>query len=67
MAAPPDRPTPKLSIGLPVYNAQAFLPQALDCLLAQTFADFEIVKVVPPSSANTATEMYVDPKRRTAG
>ena len=43
MAAPPVRSTLKLSIGLPLCNAQAFLLQALDCLLAQTFADFEIV------------------------
>ena len=43
MAVPPVRPTPKLSIGLPVYDAQEFLPQALDCLLAQTLANFEIV------------------------
>jgi GT2 family glycosyltransferase len=34
---------PKLSIGLPVYNAEEFLPQALDCLLAQTFRNFEII------------------------
>lgn len=35
--------SPKLSIGLPVYNGEGFLPQALECLLAQTFGDFEIV------------------------
>ena len=34
---------PRLSIGLPVYNGDKFLAQALDCLLAQTFRDFEIV------------------------
>jgi glycosyltransferase involved in cell wall biosynthesis len=43
MAAPALRLMPKLSIGIPVYNAEAFLPQALDCLLSQTFDDFEIV------------------------
>lgn len=35
--------SPKLSIGLPVYNGERFLAQALDCLLAQTFRDFEII------------------------
>jgi len=35
--------SPRLSIGLPVYNGERFLPQALECLLAQTFGDFEIV------------------------
>jgi glycosyltransferase involved in cell wall biosynthesis len=43
MQATPVRSVPKLSIGLPVYNAEAFLPQALDSLLQQTFEDFEIV------------------------
>jgi glycosyltransferase involved in cell wall biosynthesis len=34
---------PKLSIGLPVYNGEEFLDQALDSLLAQSFHDFEII------------------------
>ena len=34
---------PTVSIGLPVYNAERFLSQALDSLLAQTLADFELV------------------------
>ena len=34
---------PRLSIGLPVYNGERFLSQALECLLVQTFGDFEIV------------------------
>jgi glycosyltransferase involved in cell wall biosynthesis len=33
----------RLSIGLPVYNGERFLPSALDCLLAQTFSDFELI------------------------
>jgi glycosyltransferase involved in cell wall biosynthesis len=33
---------PRLSIGLPVYNGQEFLPELLDSLLTQTFRDFEI-------------------------
>ena len=33
----------KLSIGIPVFNGQEFLPELLDSLLAQTFRDFEIV------------------------
>ena len=37
------KPSPLLSIGLPVYNGERFLAQALDCLLAQTFRDFEII------------------------
>ncbi len=34
---------PKLSIGIPVFNGQEFLPNLLDSLLAQTFTEFEIV------------------------
>jgi glycosyltransferase involved in cell wall biosynthesis len=35
--------TPTLSIGLPVYNGQRYLAEALEALLAQTYADFELV------------------------
>ena len=35
--------TPKVSIGLPVYNAQRYLSEALDSLLSQTFSDFELI------------------------
>ena len=34
---------PRVSIGLPVYNAERFLEQALDGILAQTYTDFELV------------------------
>src|SRR5512139_3267591 len=37
----PDKP--RVSIGVPVYNGENFLKDALDSLLAQTFKDFEIV------------------------
>ena len=36
-------PPPLVSIGLPVYNGERFLTQALEALLSQTFTDFEIV------------------------
>jgi glycosyltransferase involved in cell wall biosynthesis len=42
MATPPKF-LPKLSIGLPVYNGEKFLSEALDRFLAQTFKDFEII------------------------
>ncbi|MCX7109932.1 MAG: glycosyltransferase family 2 protein [Proteobacteria bacterium] len=35
--------TPKVSIGMPVYNGEKFIREALDSLLAQTFTDFEII------------------------
>ncbi len=34
---------PPLCIGVPVYNGDAFLPQALESLLTQSFGDFEVI------------------------
>lgn len=34
---------PKISIGLPVFNGQRYLREAVDSLLAQTFEDFELM------------------------
>ncbi len=34
---------PRVTVGVPVYNAEAFLEHTLDSLLAQTFDDFEII------------------------
>jgi len=34
---------PTVTIGLPVYNGEEYLAQAIDSLLAQTFQDFELV------------------------
>lgn len=34
---------PRVTIGLPVYNGERYLAEALDCLLGQTFQAFEIV------------------------
>jgi glycosyltransferase involved in cell wall biosynthesis len=34
---------PRVSIGLPIYNGEPFLQQALDSLLSQTHTDFELV------------------------
>jgi glycosyltransferase involved in cell wall biosynthesis len=36
-------PEPSVSVLLPVLNAATFLPAALDSILAQTFADFELI------------------------
>jgi glycosyltransferase involved in cell wall biosynthesis len=35
--------TPRVSIGLPVYNGEKYLSQALDSILRQTYTDFELV------------------------
>ncbi|GAA3243095.1 glycosyltransferase family 2 protein [Pseudonocardia petroleophila] len=55
---PPDEApaprTPRLSIGLPVYNGERYLPEALRGLLGQTFGDFELV--VSDNASTDATE-----------
>lgn len=35
--------SPRLTIGMPVYNGENYLPDALDSILAQTFEDFELI------------------------
>jgi glycosyltransferase involved in cell wall biosynthesis len=34
---------PRVSIGLPVYNGERYLREALDSILSQTFRDFELI------------------------
>lgn len=34
---------PKLSVGMPVYNAAHYLPSAIGCILEQSFSDLELV------------------------
>lgn len=34
---------PRVSIGLPVYNGEKYLDEALDSILGQTFGDFELI------------------------
>lgn len=34
---------PTISLGMPVYNSEKWLPAAIESLLAQTFADFELI------------------------
>jgi len=36
---------PTISVLLPVYNAELFLHQSLESILAQTFSDFEVIAV----------------------
>jgi glycosyltransferase involved in cell wall biosynthesis len=35
--------TPKVSIGLPVFNGEEYLEKSLDAILCQTFKDFELI------------------------
>jgi glycosyltransferase involved in cell wall biosynthesis len=49
-----ERPAPVVTIGVPLYNAEKFLPEALDSLLSQRFRDFEIV--ISDNASDDGTE-----------
>lgn len=34
---------PRLSIGMPVYNGEQFIAEAIEAILAQTYTDFELI------------------------
>ena len=38
-------PTPRMSVLVPVYNAQLYLAEAIESILKQTFSDFELIAV----------------------
>lgn len=48
------QPAPTVSIGLPVYNREKFIPQTIDALLAQTFTDFELI--ISDNASTDSTE-----------
>src|SRR5215475_6332451 len=54
---------PKLSIGIPVFNGQEFLPELLDSLLGQTFTDFEIV-ICDNASTDRTSQICWEYERR---
>ena len=49
-----ENDTPTVSVGLPVYNGENFLTNALDSLLAQTYTDFELI--ISDNASTDATE-----------
>ena len=48
-----NTPEPRVSIGLPVYNAEKYLREAVDSFLAQTYTNFELVIADNASSDGT--------------
>lgn len=60
--------SPKVSIGLPVYNGARYIREALDSVLAQSFRDFELIISDNASTDETETicESYAknDPRIR---
>jgi glycosyltransferase involved in cell wall biosynthesis len=45
---------PRVSVGLPVYNGERYLAQTIEAVLAQTFADFELIISDNASTDRTA-------------
>ncbi len=39
----PRVPDPRVTVGMPIYNGEAFVREALDSLLGQTLVDFELL------------------------
>lgn len=46
---------PRVSIGMPVYNGERYIEQAIESILAQTFSDFELI-----ISDNASTDRTAD-------
>ena len=46
---------PKISVIVPIYNTEKYLPQCIDSILAQTFTDFELILINDGSTDNSGT------------
>ncbi|HEX3856614.1 MAG TPA: glycosyltransferase [Verrucomicrobiae bacterium] len=59
-------PSPKISVLMPVWNGERFLAEAVESILAQTFADFELIAVDGGSTDRTLEILvgYRDPRIR---
>ena len=44
---------PKISVIVPVYNVEKYLPKCLDSILCQTFSNIEIICVNDGSTDNS--------------
>ena len=47
---------PKISVLLPAYNAQAYLRESIESILAQTFSDFELI-IINDGSTDQSLEI----------
>ena len=47
---------PKVTVLMPVYNGEPYLPQAIDSILAQTFRDFELL-IVDDGSTDSSVDI----------
>lgn len=49
-----SRTSPRVSVGIPVYNGERYLVEAVESILAQTFTDFELI--ISDNGSNDRTE-----------
>ena len=57
---------PKVSVVMPVYNGEKFLREAIESILAQTFADFELIVIDDGSQDDSfqIIQQFQDPRIR---
>lgn len=57
---------PKVSVIVPVYNSEEYLPETIDSILNQTFEDFELILIDDGSkdSSGTICDLYADKDSR---
>jgi glycosyltransferase involved in cell wall biosynthesis len=57
---------PLVSVILPVYNGAAYLREAIECILDQTYSNFELIIINDGSKDNSAViiEQFYDPRIR---
>jgi len=56
-----DSPTPRISVIIPAYACAAFIPEALDSVFIQTFADYEVIVVNDGSPDTPELEAALQP------
>jgi Glycosyltransferases involved in cell wall biogenesis len=61
-----EMPIPKVSVCIPTYNYARYLPETIESVLAQSFADFELIIIDNCSSDDTAVVVgrYAERDRR---
>lgn len=59
-----ERTIPAISVVMPAYNAEKYLREAIDSILAQTFTDFEFIIINDGSTDSTKgiIQSYDDPR-----
>jgi glycosyltransferase involved in cell wall biosynthesis len=55
---------PKISVVMPVYNQERYVKSAVDCVLKQTFSDFEFIIVDDGSTDGTSAVLNVYKDKR---